>query len=200
MSVFDIFAAASGRVVPYLVDKSTGAVSGLDGTHNTVLHSGNSVLAHLMAGDQSYIPSHIGFVSVPVSAGDSSESETLNPISADSSFDELVSGGFLNIAPLLATPKVAESKSVPGVFEAVFTSHTGAGEYVSEAPSSGHVVKRAVLLCRPGSGKHVPFSAVDLESGVEISDEAKYHFGLYWTISFGAASPSADSSDNVTEA
>jgi len=81
----------------------------------------------------------------------------------------------------------------------VFTSHTGAGSYASDVPSGSHTVQRAVLLCKTGDNRYVPFSAVDLVCGVQISSSAKYHFGLYWTISFGVPPTKPDTSDNATE-
>lgn len=188
MSAFDRCSRFEGHVQPYLVDAVTGEKRLLAGQHNTILHDGNHILARLMSGSRQ-APSHIGFVATP------NASDELAPIEAQLGIDELFAGGSLLIAPLVATPTVANGGSQSQV---VFTSHTGAGTWSKDSSRiSGDMYIRRAILLSPDMDGYIPFSAVDLSSVTSIPADGSFHFGLYWTIVFGAGSDSSqDTSDN----
>ena len=180
MSAFDRCSRSEGYVQPYLVDAVTGEKKLLVGQHNTILHDGNHVLARLMSGSRQ-APSHIGFVVTPEYG-----TELENAIDASSTLDELFEGGSLLIAPLVSTPAVSRLDDGSGRSQVVFTSHTGAGTWYGDPVHSDSMcVRRAVLLSPDGDG-FIPFSAVDLGSMTTIPAGGSFHFGLYWTIVFGA--------------
>lgn len=184
MSAFDRCSRFEGHVQSYLLNSVTGEETLLGEKHNTVLNDGNLVLARLMSGSRS-APSHIGFVVTASSTANLSKN-----ISKTASLDDLVAGGSLIVAPLLAIPPISPVIDAGGVatgaYQEIFTSHTGAGTYFGTAPGSDKIYLRRAILLAPDSDGYMPFSAVDL-SGTSISTNGTFHFGLHWTVAFGVS-------------
>lgn len=179
-SIKDRFGGISGRVRPYILRASDGSIVPTGPACNTVLRSGNRILANILAGNSSFFPTHIAFVLC------SSADASLETIAANKGYDTLVEGSSLVLLSHLLTPSVKQGND--GTCTVTFMSHTGIHEPVDSNITVAGYVTRALLVSR-NNGVNIPFSAIDFSSPVEVPSNGSVHFGVYWDILFSAGVP-----------
>lgn len=179
--ISDTLKSVEGRVTPYVVHPD-GHIENLPEVHNTILKTGNEILAHIMAGDTRYFPSHVLFVS---------GSETISgPVNQSDSIINLLDSR-PTIASAIFAPTVRSDAGSAGR-QVVFSAHTGYGSRffpnTSGVPSDSDVANicRVVLASCLDVNEHVyiPFSAVNLSDVFSLSSGV--NLGVYWTITFSA--------------
>jgi hypothetical protein len=183
-SIKDRFGGISGRVRPYILRASDGSIVPAGPACNTVLRSGNRILANILAGNSSFFPTHISFV-LSASSGNTG----LEAIEANKGYDTLVDGGSLVLLSHLLTPSVKQGND--GACTVTFMSHTGIHEPVDANTTVAGYVTRALLVSR-NNGVNIPFSAIDFSSPVEVPSNGSVHFGVYWDILFSAGVPAQE--------
>lgn len=205
------FSAPRGFVTPYFINLATGDRMKFGGRHNTLSYMSAEAMAAAFGGDDSYIPSRMGFI----------YGGTANPglgvITRDQTWTGLEQelGGLSSVADIQVVhfsypPSLvagsSDSSSDPGSSSAydnikatganavVFHAHsnsTSGGEFGSDTVFSkdaygttGPYLYQAVLLAYHNS-KYYVISRVDLaKNGVYLQKPRDYEVALDWTITF----------------
>ena len=171
-------------------------------THNIITYSGADLMARLLAGDQSALPQHIGFL-----YGTAASPAISDPVRTQDWMDVAteVSGlaGNILVAPLALQPSVALAgdSNLYVANSAMFTSHTGlvleyafsGGDYAEtlaalEASSTPVYFYHVFLLNRranpDGSVTYIPFARAILGEAPFAAKPAMEHMAVYWQIIF----------------
>lgn len=212
MNIVDTIPGMSGRVEIYHINKVNQRKSLVLARHNVITYAAADLMAHIVAGDASYLPSHIGFLygtnASPMLADpdtlpiDIRRLHTWDTITSDTA---AINGNIL-IAPLALTPSVVLDGSISHYTgnAVMFTSHTGLGvEYAFSttgstfAPSlpdlegSGTPVPvyfyHVILINRWVQGSSViytPFARAALGAAPFDPKPASNHLAVYWTVTF----------------
>lgn len=209
---------ASGLIRPYLLSKINGerlvfAPDAILATRpNVVTYSAADLLARVLAGDDTYLPRHVGFLygttPTPPQLEDPEDLEASLKRMHDWSklaTDAAANQANMLIAPLAVAPSVGlDGDAARYAGNAVtFSAHTGmvqeyafptsGGAYAAaiadiEAEEYGAVyVYHAVLLNRWQAGSRIvytPFSRAAIETAPFTSKPASFDLGVFWTITF----------------
>jgi len=169
--IHDKFTGVAGLVEPFLAWPD-GRIEKLPVSHNTILSSANGIVSRLVAGESSYVPTHILFVT--------GSAKIDGAPAAESDYSDLVPSG----STVLACP--IQAKTVhPAVNTVVFTAHSGVSEGSTSRQDFNQSFVRAILAVK-SNGQYIPFSAYNFNTKYSVgntSDSAS--IGLFWSLSFG---------------
>jgi len=200
-----------GRIQPFLQDKRTGQRTLLRPNHNVIAYSAADLMARTLAGDETYLPRHVGFIygtdySPLLDDPDALPLETRRVHDwARVASDVAAIGGNMAVVPLATAPTIGRDGSA-ALYTAnavTFTAHTGltveyafsttgstfapgldalVGEYTQDV-----YFYHAVLLNRWESGGRItytPFSRASLDDAPFSPKPANQELGVFWTITF----------------
>lgn len=203
----------SGEIQSYLVPRNDKGVKILlDSKSNVVVYSAADLLARILAGDERYLPKHVGFIYGTDSnpgledpdqiSGELKRAHDWSKITTD--VEGIPSLGNILIAPLSCAPSVSldgDASRYQGN-AVTFAAHTGTvSEYafptdgvnfaqsISDLEDAQANVKiyHVILLNRFRSGRtitYTPFSRAALESQPFTTKPDAFDLGVYWTITF----------------
>ena len=212
MNIADTMPGLSGRIEVFHINKTNQKRDLILAKNNVITYSAADLMAHVLAGDDAYLPKHIGFLygtnPSPLLPDPDSLPADIRRIHTWASItsDTAAINGNILIAPLALTPGVMVDGSVSlySGNAVLFTSHTGLGiEYAyptngsTFAPSlpdlegSGTPVPvyfyHVILLNRweqKGSIIYTPFARSALGSAPFDPKPASNHMAVYWTVTF----------------
>lgn len=194
MNIKDKNDGYNGRISIATVCKKTGKVlSHVLSQHNVIAYEGADILAQLLAGNQNYAPSKIGFVYGPSAATPSDPGTDRDQTWEGIAQDVKTIVGNMVMSNLGANPLIGADGSFYTGNSVTFNSvsdvsadlvFSGAG-YASAAPAAGsdkyfQVVLLAEVYAR-GSvvPTYLPYARAALGAGIDVATDTE--LAVYWT-------------------
>ena len=193
---------AKGRVSGYFVDLETGEQQGHFETTNVITYGAADIMAKILGGDTTYIPSHMAFIygttGTPGAAlidPPTSRVQTWDGLSTELA-DGAV-GGNAVISPMAAGPaySIDGSNTLYANNAVTLTAHSGnrteygfptASPYAT-ALADGDYYWHAMILTRLVSGStitYLPFARVTLKDTTYPQKPVGFELALFWQVSY----------------